>query len=232
LAEKSILGDTYFMAKFNFKNIGLPFLWQPSASEIDASKSYVLIVLHGRGDSPEGFNWLKSELAIPGLSILALQAPDPYFDGFSWYDLPPKQLHGILRSRKSLEKAFAEIFGLGFKPEHCFLFGFSQGCLMTLEFGGRFTPVLAGYIGVSGYCYDASAILNETTDEIKKAPWLITHGTEDEVLEIEETRPQIKQLIDGGFNLEWREYTKTHTVDLNKELSYIREWITQKIKRT
>lgn len=190
------------------------------------SRKNLMIVLHGRGDSPEGFTWLPSELAIPDLNYLMLQAPDSYYDGFSWYDLPPNQLPGIKRSRDLLSGVFTEIEKEGYLPENCFLFGFSQGCLMTLEFGARFPRKLKGYIGISGYCYDVKALLKEAIPEIiHQGDWLITHGTEDPVLPIEETRAQMKELMAGGFKMDYREYNKTHTLDPREEIPYIREWI-------
>jgi len=189
-----------------------------------------MIVLHGRGDSPEGFASFPSELAIPELSYLMLQAPDPYYDGYSWYELPPNQLPGILRSRKLLAEVFEEIGREGFKPEQCFLLGFSQGCLMTLEFGSRFPHLLRGYIGISGYCYDVEALLKEAVPEnIHQGDWLITHGTMDDVLPIEKTREQMKELMARGFKMEYHEYKKSHTIDPKNELPMLREWIKAKV---
>ena len=190
-----------------------------------------MIVLHGRGDSPEGFTWLPSELKIPELSFLLLQAPDPYYDGYSWYDLPPNQLPGVLRSRKLLAEVFEEIEKEGFKSEQCFLLGFSQGCLMTLEFGARFPHRLKGYIGISGYCYDVDALLKEAIPEnIHEGDWLVTHGTQDDVLPIDITREQMKTLIARGFKMEYLEYKKSHTIDQREELPMIRQWIQDRLK--
>jgi len=191
----------------------------------------LMVVLHGRGDSPAGFAWLPEELNIPELSYLMLQAPDPYFDGFSWYDLPPNQLPGILRSRKLLAEVFEAIEKEGFKPEQCFLFGFSQGCLMTLEFGSRFPHRLKGYIGISGYCYDVETLLKEAIPEnIHEGNWLITHGTQDDVLPIEKTREQMKELMARGFKMEYLEYKKSHALDPRHELPKIREWVQARLK--
>ena len=59
----------------------------------------LMIMLHGLGDSIEGFRWLPEALNIPDLIYLFLDAPDPWGDGFSWYALPPHQAPGVLRSR-------------------------------------------------------------------------------------------------------------------------------------
>lgn len=210
-------------------------IWQGAsqASHDSNRKPFLLIVLHGRGDSSHGFTWLQSELNLPELNLLLLNAPDSYYGGYSWYDLPPNQLPGILRSRILLASVMKEVERQGFSPEQCLLLGFSQGCLMTIEFGTRSLQPLTGYIGISGYVYDVDAVLGEASPAVKKAAlttgnWLITHGTEDELLPVERTRAQIKALNAGGFSMDYREYKKGHTIQEGQELSDIRAWIAKK----
>ena len=218
------------MSKINLESVGMRSVFQPALNlDQKAANEYLLVILHGRGDSPQGWITLQAEMKIPGLNVLLLTAPDPYFGGFSWYDLTPDQLPGILRSRKLLESAFTEIFKQGFPPERCILFGFSQGCLMTLEFGARFPQRLAGYIGMSGYCYDTQALLREADREVMKADWLITHGTVDDVIPVVPVREQMRELKAGGLNLEYREYPKAHTIHPDEEI-YIKEWIKKRMK--
>ena len=185
----------------------------------------LMVVLHGRGDSPAGFEWLPDALGFSEMSYVFLQAPDPYFEGYSWYELPPNQLPGIQRSQKLLEQVFEKIIQTGFAPERVFLFGFSQGCLMTLEFGGRFPHRLAGYIGVSGYCYDTEALIREASPEAKKGAWLVTHGTLDGVLPVSTTREQVEILQKNGLPIEYREYRKAHTLDDQNEIPFLKAWI-------
>src|SRR5437016_2724277 len=111
-------------------NLPLKHVWQPSR----VPSRRLLILLHGRGDSAHGLLWAQEVLALDSLNFLLLTAPNPYDGGFSWYDLPPNQLPGIRESRKLLEQVLAETEGNGYPPENTFLLGFSQGCLMTLEF--------------------------------------------------------------------------------------------------
>src|SRR5262249_55855801 len=157
-------------------------------------------------------------LDLPQLNVLLFNAPDPYYFGYSWYDLPPNQGPGIQRSRALLEKAFAEIHRQGYPPEKCILMGFSQGCLMTLEFGARYPHRLAGYLGISGYCFDADKLLLEKHAAPSSGSWLITHGTRDEVLDVERTRQQMKTLREAGMPIDYREYDKEHTLDPVREL--------------
>lgn len=219
--------------KTDFKN--RPFkgklaqgLWQ--MAQDSGPSPYLMLVLHGRGDSLEGFTWLQSELNIPHLHFLLLNAPDPYYGGFSWYDLPPNQLPGVLRSRKILEVVMEEVRQEGFLPEKCFLFGFSQGCLMTLEFGGRSPQPFAGFIGVSGYCLDPQALIRESSEAARKGHWLVTHGLMDSLLPVEKTRAQVEELKAHGFPIDYQEYSKDHTIDPFKELPYLRAWIMNRMR--
>jgi phospholipase/carboxylesterase len=201
-------------------NLPLTHLWQPAVSE---SKRLV-VVLHGLGDSFQGFLWLQDELGIDSFNYLLLNAPDPYYSGYSWYDIQDP-LPGIERSRKVLAKVFEQTAAEGYPPDQTVLFGFSQGCLMTLEFGSRHSLALAGYIGISGYCISPEAILREMNPAANNSHWLITHGTKDELLPAVVTRGQVKKLNEAGFVIDYREYSKTHTIDPERELPDIREWL-------
>lgn len=190
----------------------------------------LIVVLHGLGDSTEGFLWLQEALAIDSLDYLLLNAPTPYYTGFKWYDLPPDQAPGIANSRRLLTEVFSQLERQGHPPDRTFLFGFSQGCLMTLEFGARYHQRLAGYIGISGYSTDPQALLREMNPEVNHGDWLITHGTDDEVLLVSVTRAQMRFFNEHGFKIDYREYIKPHTIDPRRELPEIREWLRQRVE--
>jgi phospholipase/carboxylesterase len=205
-------------------DLPLAHIWQPAP----AKSQRLLVVLHGLGDSGEGFLWLQDELGVDSLNCLLLHAPAPYYGGFSWYDIEDP-LPGIGRSRKLLGSVLEQTERDGYPPEQTFLFGFSQGCLMTLEFGARYSRALAGYIGVSGYCHSPDAILREMNPAANNGNWLITHGTGDELLPVEVTRAQILKLNGAGFAIDYREYPKAHTIDPAEELGDIRAWLMPRV---
>ena len=184
----------------------------------------LMIVLHGRGDSSFGFTWLPPALALEDMNYLLLDAPYDYFGGKSWYDLPPKQLDGILHSRELLAKTLDTVFENDFDASKSFLLGFSQGSLLTFEFGARYAKKLAGYIAISGYIYDEKLLLKEINPKLKTANWLCTHGTNDDVLPFETSKEQVKILQNGGVNINFKSYPKTHTI-AEDELAMIKEWI-------
>jgi phospholipase/carboxylesterase len=204
-------------------DLPLSHIWQPS---IEGSQR-LIIVLHGLGDSAEGFHWLQEELDIPSFNYLLLNAPYSYYTGYSWYDIDAPRA-GVERSRKVLADVIAQTQREGYPADQTFLFGFSQGCLMTLEFGSRYSPALAGYVGISGYCLSPDAILREMNPAANNGAWLVTHGTEDELLDVAVTRAQMKTLNDAGFAIDYREYAKSHTIDPEQELPDIRTWLTSR----
>lgn len=214
----------------DLKLLPLQATFTPALTPTAPAARQLMVVLHGRGDSPAGWDFLPEALAIPTLDYLLLQAPESYYDGWSWYDHPPHQLPGVLRSRALLSETFEQVWRQGYAPERTLLFGFSQGCLMTLEFGSRYRYRLAGYVGISGYALDPEAIVREALPANREAPWLVTHGTRDDVLPVERTRAQMEQLQAAGFKLEYREYAKTHTIDELDEIAYLRKWVRERLR--
>lgn len=200
----------------------LPLTHQFFPAQIASKK--LMIILHGRGDSSNGFTWLPSYLKMEDMNYLLLDAPYDYYGGRSWYDLAPNQFEGIEHSKKLLTDICDELFENRFDPSQTLLFGFSQGSLLTFEFGTRYPKPLAGYIGVSGYIYDAEKLLLEMNPKVKKSKWLSTHGTQDDVLPYDVSKSQVKTLQDGGFEVEFLTYEKDHTI-LKEELDNMIKWI-------
>src|SRR6266568_3765549 len=87
----------------------------------------LLLMLHGLGDSIEGYRWMPEALDLPWLNYLLVNAPDEYYGGYSWYDFAGDNLPGILRSRKLLFELLDEQVKAGFDAGQTVLGGFSQG---------------------------------------------------------------------------------------------------------
>ena len=202
------------------KNLKLNNLFIPST--VPSKK--LMIILHGRGDSSAGFTWLPPFIKRDDLNYLLLDAPNDYYGGYSWYDLAPNQEEGIIASSKILTEICDELFEEEFDVSQSLLFGFSQGSLLTFEFGARYHKVFAGYLAISGYIYDAEKLLEEMNPEIKKGKWLCTHGTEDGVLPYLSSKAQVETLQNGGFEIAFKTYEKAHTID-REELNMLVKWI-------
>src|SRR5213080_2660588 len=179
-------------------------------------------MLHGLGDSIEGYRWLPEALNLPWLNYLLVNAPDEYYGGYSWYDYAGDILPGVTRSRRLVFELLDAQRNAGWPTEQTVLGGFSQGCLMSLDAGLRYSHQLAGIVGISGYICGPEQLVSELSPVARQIPILVTHGTFDPVIPIEQTRPQMDFLKSFGLNLEWHEFPKPHTIFGELELTVIR----------
>jgi len=191
----------------------------------DGQNRRLMIVLHGLGDSMEGFRWLPAALNLPWLNYLLVNAPDEYYGGYSWYDIYEQPGPGIERSRKLLFELLDDLRQKNFPTEQTILSGFSQGCLMSIETALRYPHLLAGIVGLSGYAHEPEQLVKEMPPVARQQKFLLTHGTLDELIPIEKVRPQVEILRAGGVQIDWREFRKAHTIAGEEEVSVIREFI-------
>jgi phospholipase/carboxylesterase len=186
---------------------------------------HLLIMLHGLGDSIEGYRWLPEALNLPWLNYLLVNAPDSYYGGFSWYDFAGNIVPGVSRSRSLLFKLVEKQETAGFAPSQTFLGGFSQGSLMSLEVGLRYPKVLAGIVGISGYVCEPEKLILELSPVAKKQRVLVTHGSQDPIIPLAPVRAQIQMLKNAGLNIEWHEFAKAHTIAGEAEIQVIRKFL-------
>lgn len=186
----------------------------------------LLIVLHGLGDSMDGWRWLPDELELPSLNYLFVNAPDAYYGGFSWYDLYGDSGPGIRRSRALLTGLLDAQRAAGFPSERTALLGFSQGCLMTFDTGFRYPHRLAALVGISGYVWEPETLVRELPPAAREQRALFTHGRQDPLIPMIQVREeQVPVLRNAGLDLTWREFDKAHTVAGAAEIGVIRDFL-------
>src|SRR3954467_3391001 len=191
----------------------------------DPASRRLLVMLHGLGDSTAGYRWVPALLKLPWLNYLLVNAPDPYFGGFSWYDFAGDPLPGIARSRDMLFELLDQKRKEGFPTEQTTFGGFSQGCLMTWEVGLTNPHLFAGLVGISGYIHDAEKLLAIQSPMAKQQRFLITHGRQDQMIPFKAVEEQVKQLKAAGLKIQWHEFMKAHTIAGEEEIGVIREFI-------
>ena len=109
-----------------------------------------VILVHGRGDSPDGVLALADELRLTDVAYLA-----PAAAGGTWYPysfLAPIDTNepGISSGLRVLRRAIDMLGQEGLPPERVALLGFSQGACLSLEFAARHARRYAAIIGLSG----------------------------------------------------------------------------------
>ena len=196
-------------------------------SAAEADSKWLMVVLHGLGDSMEGYGWLPEAMDLPWLNYLLVNAPDEYHGGYSWYDFMEDPAPGVKRSREALFELLDAQREAGFLAGQIFQFGFSQGCLMTMEVAMRYPHKLAGCIGISGYVHEPEAALEEMSPAAKDQEILFTLGIFDPIIPPGKVRGQLNLLqADGGLQIEAKEFAKDHTIAGEDELSLISDFIT------
>lgn len=209
------------------KNAPLDSLFIPAA---DKSSRRLWVMLHGLGDSVEGYRWMPQAFQLPGMNYLLVNAPDDYFGGFSWFEFaedanPAVMRPGVERSRQLLFQLLDAQRAAGFSSEQTILGGFSQGCLMSLDVGTRYPHKLAGVVGISGYVCEPERVVQELSPVAKDQKFLVTHGTYDPLLPLDLTHEQIKLLQRAGLNIRWHEFRKEHTIAGQAEIDLIRDFV-------
>lgn len=197
----------------------------PAGDDSWKRRPKLMIVLHGRGDSLKPFRWIDEELGLPQMNYLLINAPRKYDGGYTWYAFPPNQRLGVLKARHRLRLLMAELEEQGWSSQDVFFLGFSQGSLVSCDFGMNYQKPLGGIIGISGYIYFQAKWRMRLPEAAFQTPWLITHGTEDIDLPIVKTRNQVRRMVDAGLPINWQEFDKEHEVEPDIEAPYIRQWV-------
>ncbi len=109
-----------------------------------------MVLVHGRGASPEDILGLAQLFAQPDVAYLAPQAA-----GSTWY--PYSFLAPLANNEPGITSGLGVIGGLlarveeaGIPAERCFLLGFSQGACLATEYAARNARRYGGVIGLSG----------------------------------------------------------------------------------
>ncbi|UXX82363.1 alpha/beta hydrolase [Roseovarius pelagicus] len=109
-----------------------------------------MIMLHGRGGTPEDILGLAHHLGLPDIAVRAPEAA-----GNSWW--PDSFLAPLANNEPGLSSALAVIGKIseelaqdGFGPERTVVLGFSQGACLALEYAARAGTPFACVAGLSG----------------------------------------------------------------------------------
>jgi len=185
----------------------------------------LMVMLHGLGDSREGYRWFPEAMNLSWLNYLLVDAPDEYYGGYSWYDFAGDLAPGVERSRRLLFQLLDAQRAKGFPTSQTVLGGFSQGGLMSIEVGLRYPHRFAGIVGISGHVCDPEKLVQQLSPVALQQRILITHGLLDPLIPFALAREQVNVLKAAGLRIEWREFVKAHTIAGELELEVIRDFV-------
>jgi len=191
----------------------------------DRASKRLLLMMHGLGDSMEGYFWMPQALRLPWLNYLLPNAPDDYYGGYAWFDIYGDMVPGVQRSRQLLFELLDAWRANGWPTEQTVIGGFSQGGLMAIEVGLRYPHRFAGVLSISGLVCQPDKLLQELSPVARDQRLLATHGTLDPILPFAVTKRQIRHLQNAGLNIAWHEFQKDHTIAGEEELNLIRGFL-------
>jgi phospholipase/carboxylesterase len=183
------------------------------------------IMLHGLGDSIEGYRWMPEAMNLPWMNYLLVNAPDEYYGGYSWFDFGGDILPGVVHSQKLLLELLDAQSAKGFPTDQTVFGGFSQGCLMAIDVGLRYPHRFAGIVGISGYICQPEELLEQLSPVAFEQRLLVTHGTKDPMIRFADVREQINLLKAAGLKIEFHELLKAHTIAGEEEIEIIRNFV-------
>jgi len=214
-----------------------------SCIEIPAPQTahYSIIWLHGLGADGHDFEGLAPELKLNQANHINFIFPNAPIQAVtinggmkmrSWYDILVADLDrevavdDIYQSAEAINLLIERELAKGIKAEHILLAGFSQGGVIALHAGLRFTQRLAGIVALSTYLPTIAQLKTERSTNNNNTPIFMAHGTLDSVVAPNTANTAFKQLQALDYPISWHEYPMQHSVCLD-EISDIADFINQ-----
>ncbi len=169
---------------------------------IEAGPAPLLLMLHGFG-SHERDLFELADLIDDRFHIVSARAPIVLpWGGYAWYELsgaPGRLIPDPVGRASAVELLIRFVSDLpariGTDPQRTYLFGFSQGAILSLALAWRIPERLAGVIAANGYL-DPALTEQPPAPALAQLPILQLHGSYDDVIPVEHahaTRDLLRQ---------------------------------------
>lgn len=133
---------------------------------------------------------------------------------------------GIHESAKLINQLIAKEIARGIPNERIILAGFSQGAVMALHCGLRYSEKLAGILALSGFLVLADKLAAEKNLANQNTPILMLHGTCDGIVKFEWAEQAYQKLVAEKCNVQFKSYPMQHCV-CGEEIVDIANWLGQ-----
>ena len=152
----------------------------------------LIVFLHGYGADGQDLLGLADALNVhlPNTIFMSPDAPNQSSVnplGYEWFPIPRLDGSSLEQARISRDNANEQLNlfldkienDTGIPSKKTFLFGFSQGCMMSLHLAPRKNKRIAGVIGIAGMMMQPELLEKEVK---QKPPVLLVHGDQDDVV--------------------------------------------------
>lgn len=200
-----------------------PHMSQPviyGGGELESANA-VMVLLHGRGATPDDILRLARNFEQPDLAFVAPKAAN-----YTWYpysflsDVEKNEPH-LSSALKKVRTVVAQIKNQGFRQDHIYILGFSQGACLALEFVARNPGRYAGVFGLSGGLMGSDVSEDNYSGNLSSTPIFLGCSDIDRHIPLERVEQSTKILKSMNANVEKRIYPgMPHTVN-DDEIEYI-----------
>lgn len=204
---------------------------EPTKTTDEKEKPPLLLLLHGFGADENDLFGL-APFMDERFFVASVQAPFALdFGGRAWFEIyfENGQVSGFdpEQFRQSLEMILEFVDELiaehDLDAARVYLCGFSQGSMMSISSVFKAPEKFAGAVLMSGRAA-SEMVVNENIEKLKDFPILVTHGTYDQVLPIENGRATKEILSRLPVNLEYKEYPMAHEIS-QESLKDVSNWL-------
>lgn len=192
-----------------------------------ATHRYSIIWLHGLGADGHDFESIVPQLRLKAQSHIHFIFPNAPIQAVtinngmrmrSWYDILEMSLErkvdidGIYQSAAAIEVLIEQEIAKGIASENILLAGFSQGGLIALHTGLRYTKKLAGIIALSTYLPTTQSLKTEASIANQTIPIFMAHGSMDSVVAMQTGKLAFDALKAMEYPINWHQYPMDHSV--------------------
>lgn len=170
----------------------------------DAEK--ILILVHGRGSSPEDMLGLTARLPVADYCQVAIRA-----EGHSWY--PYSFLAPRMQNEPWLSASLDRIAGvvealqlLGFSRNILYFLGFSQGACLMLEYLARHGTRYGGAVAFTGGLIGESVDTSQYSGDFQRTPVFIGSSDPDPHVPVDRVEATERVLTTLGANVRVKIY--------------------------
>jgi predicted esterase len=181
-----------------------------------------VILLHGRGASPEDILYLGHQIGLEGIAYLAPEAA-----GWAWY--PQTFLAPLEANQPHLDSALSRVGALvekieseGISSQRIALGGFSQGACLALEYVRRNPRQYGGLFGLSGGLIGPTAGKPAPDASLQDTPVFLGCSDVDPYIPAERVRESAGVLEEMGAQVETVLYPGMGHAIIEDEVSRVR----------
>ena len=191
----------------------------------------VLILLHGVGSNEEDLFSFANQLPEKYLVVSARAPISLGGNSYAWYQVdfstgkPVFNFQQEEESRAILIKFISQIKEkYSVDSNEIYLCGFSQGAIMSYSIGLTRPDLVKGIAVMSGRLLEEIKPLIATKEKLQSLKVFISHGTNDNTLQINYARQSVAYLKSLNINPTYKEYQEGHGIN-NAMLTDLINWL-------